>query len=174
MTLQRRAVLQQGIDLPSPHPTANEPLPEALSLLTEPPKEAPVLHEYALKPNTAGHAKRKRFHINQDDPLLHKQQAYSAADGTGSVPSHTEVEIPSTSPPLPVSRTTAYRRERMARLGIEAVYNKHKSANCCSHCGIPRTADTGHSQYRGRIFCPSRDGDKDLWLSAMRAAKKKN
>ena len=52
-------------------------------------------------------------------------------------------------------------------------YNRTGEANNCRRCGEPRTAATGHSQFRGTIYCPSSESlTKEQWLEAMRNKKK--
>uniref|UniRef100_A0A3P8SXA2 C2H2-type domain-containing protein n=1 Tax=Amphiprion percula TaxID=161767 RepID=A0A3P8SXA2_AMPPE len=48
-------------------------------------------------------------------------------------------------------------------------YRRTVAANTCRKCGQFRTADTGHSQYRGRVYCPRTEPlPKHQWLQAMR------
>ena len=48
-------------------------------------------------------------------------------------------------------------------------YNRTGEANKCRRCGEPRTAATGHSQYKGTIYCPSFESlTKEQWLAERR------
>ena len=51
-------------------------------------------------------------------------------------------------------------------------YNRTGEPNKCRKCGEPRTALTGHSQFRGTIYCPSIEQvTKEQWLEGMRKRK---
>ena len=51
-------------------------------------------------------------------------------------------------------------------------YNRTGEPNKCRKCGEPRTAFTGHSQFRGTIYCPSIEQvTKEQWLEGMRKRK---
>lgn len=78
-------------------------------------------------------------------------------------------------------RTTQWRRRKKQ---LEATsntnptpkraYERKKAYNVCKKCGEPRTATTGHSQYKGRLFCPKTESlSKDEWLENMRKMDKK-
>lgn len=48
-------------------------------------------------------------------------------------------------------------------------YNRTVNANKCRKCGQFRTQETGHSQYKGKIFCPNKETiTKEQWLQNMR------
>ncbi|KAL0970157.1 hypothetical protein UPYG_G00238140 [Umbra pygmaea] len=48
-------------------------------------------------------------------------------------------------------------------------YKRKVEANTCRKCGQHRTALTGHSQYKGKIYCPSTETvSKEQWLEQMR------
>lgn len=48
-------------------------------------------------------------------------------------------------------------------------YNRTVKANTCRKCGQFRTQETGHSQYKGKIFCPNKETiTKEQWLLNMR------
>jgi hypothetical protein len=48
-------------------------------------------------------------------------------------------------------------------------YNRTGEANKCRRCGEPRSAATGHSQYKGKIYCPSSESlTKEQWLAERR------
>ncbi|XP_026072640.1 uncharacterized protein LOC113052410 [Carassius auratus] len=47
--------------------------------------------------------------------------------------------------------------------------NRKVEANTCKKCGSFRTAATGHSQFRGTVFCPATETlSKEQWLEKMR------
>ncbi|KAI4808757.1 hypothetical protein KUCAC02_000803 [Chaenocephalus aceratus] len=65
------------------------------------------------------------------------------------------------------------KRIPVATLGAGAtpkrLYRQNVGADTCKKCGQFRTAETGHSQYRGRVFCPQTEIlSKELWLEEMR------
>ncbi|XP_026143958.1 uncharacterized protein LOC113118756 [Carassius auratus] len=48
-------------------------------------------------------------------------------------------------------------------------YNRTVKANSCRKCGQFRTQETGHSQYKGKIYCPNKETiTKEQWLQIMR------
>ncbi|XP_066535837.1 uncharacterized protein [Hoplias malabaricus] len=48
-------------------------------------------------------------------------------------------------------------------------YNRVVQGNTCKKCGQFRSAVTGHSQYKGIVYCPQTETlDKKLWLEKMR------
>ena len=48
-------------------------------------------------------------------------------------------------------------------------YRRTVEANTCKKCGQFRTADTGHSHYRGKVYCPNFETlTKQQWLEEMR------
>lgn len=48
-------------------------------------------------------------------------------------------------------------------------YNRKVEANTCKKCSAFRMAATGHSQFRGTIFCPATETlSKEQWLEKMR------
>lgn len=55
------------------------------------------------------------------------------------------------------------------RRAAPKTYQRKVEANCWRKCGQHRTAETGHSQYRGKIYCPSSETlSKEQWLEEMR------
>ncbi|XP_067308276.1 uncharacterized protein [Pseudorasbora parva] len=49
------------------------------------------------------------------------------------------------------------------------LYKRSVKANTCRKCGQFRTQETGHSQFRGKIFCPNKETiTKEQWLQIMR------
>ncbi|XP_067283577.1 uncharacterized protein [Pseudorasbora parva] len=48
-------------------------------------------------------------------------------------------------------------------------YRRTVEANTCKKCGQYKTSATGHSQYRGRVYCPQTETVcKEVWLEEMR------
>ncbi len=48
-------------------------------------------------------------------------------------------------------------------------YKRTVEANTCKKCGQFKTSATGHSQYRGRVYCPQTETvTKEQWLEEMR------
>ncbi len=74
------------------------------------------------------------------------------------------VFIPSTAHILPYSSTPGSQRPAAPR-----AYKRKVEANTCKKCGAFRTAATGHSQFRGTIYCPATETlSKEQWLENMR------
>lgn len=52
-------------------------------------------------------------------------------------------------------------------------YKRTVEANTCKKCGQFRTAETGHSQYHGKVYCPNFETlSKQQWLEEMRKGQK--
>ncbi|XP_053091155.1 uncharacterized protein LOC113534513 isoform X1 [Pangasianodon hypophthalmus] len=48
-------------------------------------------------------------------------------------------------------------------------YTRRVEANTCKKCGRHRTAETGHSQYKGTIYCPNTETlTKEQWLEQIK------
>nr|XP_055039096.1 uncharacterized protein LOC129426670 [Misgurnus anguillicaudatus] len=48
-------------------------------------------------------------------------------------------------------------------------YKRTVEANTCKKCGQFKIAETGHSQYRGKVYCPQTETvSKEVWLENMR------
>ena len=68
--------------------------------------------------------------------------------------------------PLSSTPTTATTESTKRKYVLSA------TSNLCKKCGQFRTTETGHSQYRGKIYCPKTETlTKEEWLKAMQKAK---
>lgn len=74
---------------------------------------------------------------------------------------HTFLQIPGTTPsPVTISVSTSAPQRK---------YIKKVQNNTCRKCGQYRTSETGHSQYKGTIYCPSTEtASKEEWLEAIK------
>ena len=165
--------------------TSSEPLPAARTLLDEPLQTAGAEHSYCLPPNTAGQAaqsQRRRPSAGPGARQLFPAALPAAATTdavTSAAPQSTVVSVTDTDLPVatvsltevPVTllpKTTYYRYKKKLEQGTTGVYKKHKAHYSCKKCGQPSTAETGHSQYRGFVFCPSQGKTKDAWLTEVK------
>ncbi|XP_051246739.1 uncharacterized protein LOC127358005 [Dicentrarchus labrax] len=52
---------------------------------------------------------------------------------------------------------------------VKRKYNRTVTSNTCRNCRQFRTQETGHSQYKGKIYCPNTETvSKEQWLERMR------
>jgi rubredoxin len=85
-------------------------------------------------------------------------------------------------PPLPpslseVSRHGKWRKQKAAKEDIERQergeqpkkrYTKVKDQYQCTKCQQPKKKETGHTQYRGKWYCPSSNESLDDWRKNVR------
>lgn len=181
---QELSVLLQGTVLPPRLPEAEEPLQEGRTQPAEavPPRHA---HQYKLPESTAGQAARPRP-IKPKGPV--KRQLFSSPPEPGppaqlmthlvqSGPVFQAVPILQTVPLLwqvPVQQTGAVGLGTTPQSATtpgatqKRLYRRTVQANTCKKCGQFRTIETGHSQYKGRVYCPQTETlSKDDWLKDM-------
>lgn len=76
----------------------------------------------------------------------------------------TVVQGPSSQPSAPAANPGAMPKRP---------YRRTVEANTCKKCGLFKTSTTGHSQYRGRVYCPQTETvTKEVWLEEMRRTYK--
>ncbi|KAJ8369761.1 hypothetical protein SKAU_G00097890 [Synaphobranchus kaupii] len=154
-----------------------------------PPRDA---HQYELPESTAGQA-RQRSSAAGPRPIRPKRpvdrQLFSSPPAPGpspqlkthlvpSAPVFQAVPILQTVPmhwPVPVLQHGAVYQgtttQSAATPGAtqKRLYRRTVEANTCNKCGQFRTSETGHSQYRGRVFCPQTEAlSKEDWLQDMK------
>src|SRR4029434_141474 len=57
--------------------------------------------------------------------------------------------------------------------GCQPLLCRSSSRKACKKCGQFRTAETGHSQYKGIIYCPSVEAvPKEQWLEDIKTCMK--
>lgn len=173
---QELSVLLQGTALHPALPESEEPLQEARLLPAE-PRSAQEEHQYQLPESTAGQAKQRPTASSQPPrPIMPKGPAKRLWVVPPPAPQiatagQTLSLVPAV-PPAPVqglSPQTAEPNTTEAEPTPKRPYRRTVEANTCKKCGQFRTAETGHSQYRGRVYCPAFDTlTKQQWLEEMR------
>jgi len=160
---QGLSLLLQGTALPPALPESEEPLQEAKVLPAQP---TPVQreHQYRLPESTAGRARQRTIMpkgpVKRHVFMTHPQILTPAVQML--VPVVFYASVVGTNPQTSAPPTTAGATPKRP-------YRRTVEANTCSKCGQFRTADTGHSQYRGRVYCPRSEAlSKDQWLEEMR------
>jgi len=180
---QEVAILMQGLVLPDERPVASEPL---LPVNTRPTQVTPHMHEhtYNMPSDTAGWAKTKLVVKDRAELRTIQPKQHTAQPGVFYMP----LIVPPTTTAssillLPPPQTTA--PSRVCTPHSESTtgpcqmqdtppkekrkYTRTVTSNRCTKCGEPRTTDTGHSQFKGRIYCPNRETlTKEQWLRMMR------
>lgn len=182
---QDLSVVLQGSAFPSALPESEEPLQEA-RVLPAAPMPARQEHQYRLPESTAGQAQQRQKASGQlPCPILPKGQVKRPLSLTPPGPGpywtpqfltpvgQTMTLVPvifpvpalqGTSPQTSAPTTTV-----QAGATPKRPYRRTVQANTCKKCGQFRTGDTGHSQYRGRVYCPvSESLTKEQWLEDMR------
>ncbi|TWW53259.1 hypothetical protein D4764_0220160 [Takifugu flavidus] len=191
---QEVSVLLQGVQLPVARPVAADPLPCAktkpISLphyQHQPP--AYQLHTYHMPANTAGQAKpRVQAGVRRIEPAvassgpsatLFQSSVTQAPDS--SAPNRERPILPKFVVPqfvlLPQLTIASDNTSPAPEPHVSTVpdgkqkrkYNRTVTANSCRACGQFRTVETGHSQYKGKIYCPNTEAlTKEQWLKQMR------
>ncbi|XP_047242400.1 uncharacterized protein LOC124880974 [Girardinichthys multiradiatus] len=179
------AILMQGLVLPQEQPIASEPL---LPVNARPTQLTPHKHEhtYNLPPDTTGQAKTKltvrdRAELKTIQPKppasqptvfympLHMPSTTAAGNNLPRLllppPTTPNIKCPPYSKTTPTGLTQTQETTQKEK----RKYTRTVTSNRCTKCGEPRTTETGHSQYKGRIYCPNRETlTKEQWLRRMR------
>ena len=180
---QELSVLLQGTALPPALPESHEPLQEP-RVLPAAPTPALNEHQYRLPQSAAGQAKQRQMgsgqrpvSIRPKEPV--KRQLYATPPAPAPGPLITP-HIPTPSGlvqvvfPMPGVQgsnphTSAPTSTVEAGPTLKRPYRRTVDANTCKKCGQFRTAATGHSQYRGTVYCPNSEAvSKEEWLEAKR------
>ena len=175
---QELSVLLQGTGLTAPIPVADEPLQEARALPAA-PIPARQEHQYHLPQNTEGQA-RQRQTLR---PILPKGAAKrqlcimpsattATAAAPAAAPAAASVIAPFAQIPTPAGQPLVlfqYVLPDPAAAAKKRPYRRTVQANTCKKCGQFRTAETGHSQFRGYVYCPNFESvTKRQWLEDMK------
>ncbi|KAK1904688.1 putative surface protein bspA-like [Dissostichus eleginoides] len=167
---QELSVLLQGTALLPALPESDEPL-QAARVLPAVPTPAQHEHQYRLLESTAGQARQRQKASSLPLPILLKGRAKRSLSITPPAPAPAlQPQVSFVTPtgqtvcyvpvafPAAIQGTTPPTVIPVATLGAGAtpkrLYRRTVEANTCKKCGQFRTAETGHSQYRGRVFCP--------------------
>ncbi|XP_076848241.1 uncharacterized protein LOC143493605 [Brachyhypopomus gauderio] len=184
---QEVSVLLQGVRLPDARPVAAQPLLPANVQPDEPPQYPHQVHIYHMPPNTAGQAKTKFRKIlpSATPPLAPSQrhQDTSIQPPVASMESGSQASLrmiqPRPSPVLmmlPAGPAVSVMPQVLLPSSVpqpatptERHYKRTVPYNTCRKCGQSRKTATGHSQYKGKIFCPMTETlTKEQWLEKMR------
>lgn len=181
---QELSVLLQGSALPPALPESEESLHEA-RVLPAHPMPARQEHQYRLPESTAGQAQqRQTASSHYPRPIMPKgmfvtppapgqyltPQIPTPAGQTVLIPVALPVSVvQGINPQTSVPTTTVQAASSQAGATLKRPYRRTVEANTCKKCGQFRTADTGHSQYRGTVYCPQSESlSKDQWLEETR------
>lgn len=186
---QELSVLLQGTTLPQQIIEATEPLQEARAIpeQTGQPRHE---HQYRLPESTAGQAKQRQIStgskaIRPKQPAARKLLASSPVPGPYlqilphcNVPAATGFQMLPVHPfpvaqAVPVIQPAAMFQGSTYPPGTPSTskrpYKRTVASNTCKKCGQFRTSETGHSQFRGRVFCPQVEAmSVEEWLREMR------
>ncbi|XP_036419498.1 uncharacterized protein LOC118803096 [Colossoma macropomum] len=193
---QDNALVLQGIDLPSRVPVAAETLLAANVRPAVTPQVPGEPHTYHLPDNTTGQAVTKRMATDAvaaapaavRPKVASKRQLFPKPPTPGppqflpssSMPpvlfgtpqTHVITFIPLPSQQYPLTQASVSKALPATTSTTSArrkPYQKKVLTNTCRKCGQYRTAGTGHSQYKGTIYCPSTEAlSKEEWLEQMR------
>ncbi|XP_067281054.1 uncharacterized protein [Pseudorasbora parva] len=196
---QDETLLLQGIDLPDPLGVAAESLQPANVRAVAPPQVQGEQHIYNLPQSTAGQARLKRRISSstteavipklptqrpiiprpvgnlQPVPVLPSPRP-NAPLVSHTTPTFTLFVVPQS--PLPIVPATPSfvlpppATVTQSQLPVPRPYHRKVEANTCRKCGQFRTAATGHSQFRGTIYCPVTETlTKEQWLEKVKQKK---
>ena len=184
---QDSAVLMQGLDLPSRLSVAADPLPSAKTRPVSAPTQSGPAHHYHLPSSTVGQAQVKKKATHTYTPavatpvavrprsqrqlfpappptsapqlmLLGAVGAPAGAQGPVLMAAPQALSFSLMPPPAPPAPPPPVRK-----------LTRRVLHNTCKKCGQFRTAETGHSQYKGTVYCPSVEtATKEQWLEDMR------
>lgn len=164
---QELSVLLQGTALPPSLSVAEEPLQEVRVLPVQ-PAPARQEHQFRLPDSTANQAKKRQTashpllprHILPKRPVNGQPEPFTAP----------QLLTLAAQTPAPISLSAVPTATVQSASTIpKRPYRRTVKANTCKKCGQYRTADTGHSQYRGRVFCPLTELlPKTEWLEEMK------
>ncbi|MEQ2316856.1 hypothetical protein AMECASPLE_036719 [Ameca splendens] len=177
---QELSVLLQGTAVPPNVPVSEEPLMDA-RVLPSVPVPAQYEHQYQLPECTAGQAKQRQAPrailpkgaTKRQSPLLVAPTVLPApaarAPSAPGIPHQAltqagqPVVLYQIVPPAEIQGT------HHQQPPTKRPYKRSVQANTCKKCGLFRTAETGHSHYRGRVYCPQSEVlTKEQWLEEMR------
>lgn len=155
------------------------------------PQYSHQLHNYQMPPDTAGQAKTKFREIKPSatsfkPSALHPQRSATFSQLRTIYPRLTAPHslVPDTPtallflrcyccpdqphfPPLTLEQFPLTHLQ-MTATPTKLSYNRTVKANTCRKCGQFRTQETGHIQYKGKIFCPNKETiTKEQWLQNM-------
>ncbi|XP_062304131.1 uncharacterized protein LOC134008632 [Osmerus eperlanus] len=168
---QDNAVVMQGLNLPSRLSAAANPLPPAnVRLPSALPHPGPAL-QYQLPCSTVGQARLKRKVPPTDvTPVAIKMHAQRQLFPAPPSAPRLLVLAPVTSQvPVLVAAPQALGGIFPAPPAPVRKLTRHVLHNTCKKCGQFRTAQTGHSQYKGTVYCPSVEAvPKEQWLEDMK------
>ena len=150
-------------------------------LLEKPWEHNHEQHIFHNPPNTAGHARlkfKKNCPVALGAPPAEQPQVVMEAPA--SVPSVSaqqghEVLIlePAQAKTEPLTRTSQWkkreREEAQGKASLKRRYTRKVEYNLCKKCGQPRIKLNGHSQFKGKIYCPSFEtSTRDEWLAQIK------
>ncbi|XP_047231562.1 uncharacterized protein LOC124874298 [Girardinichthys multiradiatus] len=177
---QELSVLLQGTAVPPNLPVSEEPLMDA-RVLPSVPVPAQYEHQYQLPECTAGQAKQRQAPsaiqpkgaTKRPSPLLVAPAVFPApaawAPSAPGIPHQAlaqagqPVVLYQMVPPAEIQGT------HHQQPPTKRPYKRTVQANTCKKFGLFRTAETGHSHYRGRVYCPQSEVlTKEQWLEEMR------
>ena len=106
------------------------------------------------------------------------QTSSSTPGSSSSAPgqaAHVPVQTPA--PPLLVSRTTEWRRRKQAaaagfmNIPTSAATPRSRKVYSCRICGEAMSKQTGHTQFKGKRYCPKESGQvsQEEWLAQQKA-----
>ncbi|MED6262794.1 hypothetical protein ATANTOWER_026180 [Ataeniobius toweri] len=178
---QELSVLLQGTAVPPNLPVSEEPLMDA-RVLPSVPVPAQYEHQYQLPECTAGQAKQRQAPCailpkgatKRQSPLLVAPAVFPApAARAPSAPGIPHQALTQAGQPVvllyqmvPPAEIQGTHHQQPP---TKRQYKRTVQANTCKKCGLFRTAETGHSHYRGRVYCPQSEVlTKEQWLEEMR------
>ncbi len=178
---QDSAILMQGLQLPSRLSVAADPLlPANVRPPSAPPQPGPA-HQYHLPSSTVGQARLKRKRNIASAPVVlspaaENPQLLPAPPPGAQLVMLTPMASQGLTGPFLVAAPQALGVSLSSPLPAPPANVRKLTRkvlhNACKKCGQFRTAETGHSQYKGIIYCPSVETvPKEQWLEDIKKTR---
>ncbi|KAI4874641.1 hypothetical protein NFI96_031125 [Prochilodus magdalenae] len=175
-------------DHPPSLPEAEDPLVQTRHLLIEPTQHQALAHDYMPLENIAGHCRLNGGDISEPPAIRPKLSTQRELFGPAPEPAQYLQVVPHISvraapvlqalhvlQPVPTfvcappQNTIQQSTQDPPQPRQKRAYNRVVQGNTCKKCGQFRSAVTGHSQYKGIVYCPQSETlDKKQWLEKMR------
>ena len=158
-----------GTELESETSVSAESFPAAQVKPTTAPRHGHQEMDFPEVPNRTGEAHlkfpKKKLHLDEETPEITTEYA------------------PECTPSRKLPRSTQWYQSRALKVDSEREergqppvkrHMRIKEFYACGKCGLPKNKETGHSQSKGRWFCPREGITLDEWKASLPKKPEKN